>query len=149
MDVQRRRVRCVAAIAAASVLTLGAAACSTSSNVRGSDGSGGGKVAIVGFSVLKPGYDAVAKAFLATPGGKGVRVSQSFGASGSQSKAVASGQPADYVGLLAGARHDFAGARSSWTRSGTRGRRKASGRPRSSRSWSGRATRCTSTAGTT
>jgi sulfate transport system substrate-binding protein len=57
------------------------------------------RAAIVGFSVLKPGYDAVEKAFQATAAGRGVSFSASYGASGSQSKAVASGQPADYVGL--------------------------------------------------
>lgn len=56
-------------------------------------------MAIVGFSVLKPGYDALIKAFQATPDGKQVSFSESFGPSGSQSKAVSSGQPADYVGL--------------------------------------------------
>lgn len=83
---------------AAGAFALGATACSASSS---SSGGGGGseKVAIVGFSVLKPGYDALSAAFKKTPAGKGVGVSESFGASGSQSKAVASGQPADYVGF--------------------------------------------------
>jgi sulfate transport system substrate-binding protein len=82
-------------LVAAALAVAALSACSSS-------GSGGGdshKVAIVGFSVLKPGYDALIKAFQATPDGKGVSFSESFGASGSQSKAVSSGQPADYVGL--------------------------------------------------
>jgi sulfate transport system substrate-binding protein len=68
------------------------AACSSS-------GSSDPTVNVVGFSVLKPGYDALIKAFQDTADGKGVKFSESYGASGSQSKAVASGQPADYVGL--------------------------------------------------
>lgn len=99
MDMHRARARRVAAIAASSVVGLGLTACSASMP-EGDGGSGAaGKVAIVGFSVLKPGYDAVATAFKATPAGKNVRVSQSFGPSGSQSKAVASGQPAGFVGF--------------------------------------------------
>jgi len=99
MNASRRAVRVTALIAAVSAVAV--AGCSSSSN-GGSGGSGGGgskKVAIVGFSVLKPGYDAAEKAFQATDAGKGVTFSESFGASGSQSKAVASGQPADYVGF--------------------------------------------------
>ena len=52
---------------------------------------------IVGYSVPKPAYDALEAAFVKTKAGKGVKFSESFGASGSQSKAVASGQPADFV----------------------------------------------------
>jgi sulfate transport system substrate-binding protein len=86
----------VGIVGAVSAAAIGLAGCSSSS------AGASGKVAIVGFSVLKPGYDAVEKAFQATPGGKGVSFSASYGASGSQSKAVASGQPADYVGLSLG-----------------------------------------------
>jgi sulfate transport system substrate-binding protein len=81
-------------LAALTGAAIGLAGCSSSGGAGAAD-----KVAIVGFSVLKPGYDAVEKAFQATPAGKGVSFSASYGASGSQSKAVASGQPADYVGL--------------------------------------------------
>lgn len=93
-----------AAVAAAAIALT---ACSSSGSgdsgngnpTGNSGGETGGKVAIIGFSVLKPGYDAVEKAFNATPEGKDVKFSQSFGASGSQSKAVSSGQPADFVGF--------------------------------------------------
>jgi sulfate transport system substrate-binding protein len=91
----RRRALAVVAVGAA--VAVGVTACSSSGGSGG--GGGGGKVAIVGFSVLKPGYDAVEKAFQATPAGKGVTFSASYGASGSQSTAVSSGQPADYVGF--------------------------------------------------
>jgi sulfate transport system substrate-binding protein len=88
------RHRRVVAAVVGSVLTLGLAAC-TSANGSASSST----VNVVGFSVLKPGYDALTKAFNATAEGSNVKFSQSYGASGSQSKAVASGQPADYVGL--------------------------------------------------
>ena len=61
--------------------------------------SAGGKVSIVGFSTPKLAYGALETAFQATPAGKGVSFSESYGPSGSQSKAVAAGQPADYVAL--------------------------------------------------
>jgi sulfate transport system substrate-binding protein len=56
-------------------------------------------VNIVGFSTPKLAYSALSTAFKATPAGKGVSFSASYGPSGSQSKAVAAGQPADYVAL--------------------------------------------------
>ena len=59
--------------------------------------SAGGKVNIVGFSTPKLAYGALETAFQATPAGNGVSFSESYGPSGSQEKAVAAGQPADYV----------------------------------------------------
>lgn len=64
--------------------------------------SAGGKVNIVGFSTPKLAYGALETAFKATPAGAGVSFSESYGPSGSQSKAVAAGQPADYVALSLG-----------------------------------------------
>lgn len=54
-------------------------------------------VAIVGYSVPKPAYDALSAAFEKTDAGKDTSFSASYGASGTQSKAVASGLKADYV----------------------------------------------------
>ena len=55
------------------------------------------QLALVAYSTPKKAYDALTAAFAATPAGKGVGFSESFGASGSQSRAVDSGQPADVV----------------------------------------------------
>jgi len=55
------------------------------------------KIDVVGFSVLKSANDPVFKAFQATDVGKGVSFAPSYGASGDQSRAVESGQKADYV----------------------------------------------------
>src|SRR5581483_9277711 len=49
------------------------------------------------YSTPKKAYDALTTAFAQTSGGKGIAFAQSFGASGSQSRAVDSGQPADVV----------------------------------------------------
>ncbi|MBV9005776.1 MAG: sulfate ABC transporter substrate-binding protein, partial [Solirubrobacterales bacterium] len=72
--------------------TSGAAA--TSSGAKsGSDT----QLALVAYSTPKKAYDALTGAFAQTSAGEGVTFSQSFGASGSQSRAVDSGQPADVV----------------------------------------------------
>jgi sulfate/thiosulfate transport system substrate-binding protein len=85
--------RLTAAVALASIAVLGVSACTSSG------GSSSKKINIVAFSVPKPAYDSLETAFEKTPAGKGVSFSASYGPSGSQSKAVASGQPADYVGF--------------------------------------------------
>jgi len=93
-------------VALVTVVGAGAAlaGCGGSSDTSGgsSDGSpSGGKVdtqlALVGYSTPKKAYAALTSAFSQTTAGKGVGFSQSFGASGSQSRAVDSGQPADVV----------------------------------------------------
>jgi sulfate/thiosulfate transport system substrate-binding protein len=52
---------------------------------------------LVAYSTPKRAYDALTAAFAQSSGGNGVAFAQSFGASGSQSRAVDSGQPADVV----------------------------------------------------
>ena len=54
---------------------------------------------IVGFSTPKLAYGALETAFQATSAGSGVSFSESYGPSGTQEKAIAAGQPADYVAL--------------------------------------------------
>jgi sulfate transport system substrate-binding protein len=93
---------------AALVTVVGAGAalagCGGSSDTSGgsSDGSSSSghvdtQLALVGYSTPKKAYGALTSAFEQTSAGKGVGFSQSFGASGSQSRAVDSGQPADVV----------------------------------------------------
>jgi sulfate/thiosulfate-binding protein len=61
-------------------------------------GSGGGaQLTLVAYSTPKKAYDALTAAYERTPEGKGTTFSTSFGSSGAQSRAVASGQPADVV----------------------------------------------------
>jgi len=69
---------------------------SSGSSSGGSSG-GGTQLALVGYSTPKKAYGALTDAFAQTSAGEGVTFSQSFGASGSQSRAVDSGQPADVV----------------------------------------------------
>src|SRR3954452_21988166 len=64
----------------------------------GGDGSGG-KLALVAYSTPKEAYGDLIPAFQKTSAGKGVSFTQSYGASGDQSRAVAAGLPADIVAL--------------------------------------------------
>src|SRR3954462_2563022 len=62
----------------------------------GGDGSGG-KLSLVAYSTPKEAYGELIPAFAKTSAGKGVSFTQSYGASGDQSRAVAAGLPADVV----------------------------------------------------
>jgi sulfate transport system substrate-binding protein len=67
------------------------------SSASGSGGKSSAQLALVGYSTPKKAYAALTSAFAKTSAGEGVTFTQSFGASGAQSRAVASGQPADIV----------------------------------------------------
>jgi sulfate transport system substrate-binding protein len=93
-------------VAVAIAVAVGLAACGGSSDVStkagagGSSSTSGGKsiqLALVAYSTPQKAYDALTVAFEKTSAGEGVSFTQSFGASGSQSRAVDSGQPADVV----------------------------------------------------
>jgi sulfate/thiosulfate-binding protein len=71
---------------------------SSDSSTSGSSSSGGAKLDIVGYSTPESVYaETLEPAFEKTPQGKGVSFSNSFGASGDQSRAVVAGQPASVV----------------------------------------------------
>ena len=61
--------------------------------------SKGGSISLVAYSTPRDAYGNVISAFQKTQAGNGVDVSQSYGASGDQARAVAAGQPADLVAL--------------------------------------------------
>src|SRR3954447_8198828 len=77
----------VAALATA----VSVSACGSSS----ASGSSGGELALVAYSTPQEAYEQLIPAFQKTAAGKGVSFSQSYGASGDQARAVASGLPAD------------------------------------------------------
>jgi sulfate/thiosulfate transport system substrate-binding protein len=80
------------------VLVAGCGGSSDSTSSGGSGGSGGGKLDVVGYSTPESVYaETLEPAFEKTSQGKGVSFSNSFGASGDQSRAVAAGQPASVV----------------------------------------------------
>src|SRR4051812_3993164 len=77
-----------------------AAGCGSSDSTSSSSGSGsgGGKLDVVGYSTPESVYaETLEPAFEKTSQGKGVSFSNSFGASGDQSRAVVAGQPASVV----------------------------------------------------
>lgn len=98
-ELTRRASRASAALALTSAAALAIAGCASSS---GASGGSSKNVDIVAFSTPKPAYDALESAFQKTAKGNGVTFSSSFDASGSQSKAVAAGKPADFVNFSTG-----------------------------------------------
>jgi sulfate/thiosulfate transport system substrate-binding protein len=87
-------VTALAVLAAALVL----AACgSSSSSSSSSSGGGSAKLSLVAYSTPKEAYAAIIPAFQKTAAGNGVTFDESYGASGDQSRAVASGLSADVV----------------------------------------------------
>jgi sulfate/thiosulfate-binding protein len=75
----------------------GAADTKDSSSGAAPSGGKGAKLALVAYSTPQVVYDDVIPAFAKTDAGKGVGFTQSYGASGDQSRAVESGQAADVV----------------------------------------------------
>src|SRR3954454_2310182 len=71
------------------------AACAVLAACGGSSSGSGNGISLVAYSTPKEAYDALIPAFNKTPDGKGVKFTQSYGASGDQSRAVESGLPAD------------------------------------------------------
>jgi sulfate/thiosulfate transport system substrate-binding protein len=63
----------------------------------GSGGSGGDKLTLVAYSTPREAYEQLIPEFQETAAGKGVSFSQSYGASGDQSRAVQNGLAADVV----------------------------------------------------
>ena len=89
-----RTVRLAVAGVLALALGLGVAACGDSS------GGSGGTINLVAYSTPETVYDKdLIPGFQKTSEGEGAEFSSSFGPSGDQSRAVAAGQPADYVHL--------------------------------------------------
>jgi sulfate/thiosulfate-binding protein len=86
------------------LLAVLAAGCGGGSDdATGSDSSGGAKLDVVGYSTPEAVYEeALEPGFEATPEGEGVSFSNSFGASGDQSRAVEAGQPASVVHFAQG-----------------------------------------------
>ena len=79
-------------------MLLLAAGCGGQSDASSGGGDGsGGKLTLVAYSTPEEAYKELIPAFNNTPDGKGVSFSQSYAASGEQSRAVEGGLPADVV----------------------------------------------------
>ena len=83
---------------AAALLTIAVLAASGCGSSSGLASSGGGKINLVGYSTPQSVYEeGLEPGFEKTSAGSGISFSNSFGASGDQSRAVAAGQPAGVV----------------------------------------------------
>src|SRR5690348_10228264 len=92
------KTRSALVLCGALALSGGLAACGGSSDSSTASASGSkGQLNLVAYSTPKHAYDALTAAYAKTSQGKGISFSPSYGPSGSQSRAVASGQPADIV----------------------------------------------------
>jgi sulfate/thiosulfate transport system substrate-binding protein len=89
VDMKHKRV--VPLLVLASALAVSACGSSSSGSSK--------KLSLVAYSTPQAAYAALIPAFEKTPAGKGVSFTQSFGASGDQSRAVLAGQPASVVNL--------------------------------------------------
>src|SRR3954453_12013846 len=67
----------------------------------GTSDAGGGmsKLTLVAYSTPQKAYQEISPAFNKTPAGKGIKFTQSYGASGEQERAVEGGLQADVVAL--------------------------------------------------
>jgi sulfate transport system substrate-binding protein len=90
----RRRTTAWAAAAGLVLLVPALTACVSTS---GDGDPGKVQLALVAYSTPQPAYEAIIKAFQQTDAGKNVTFTQSYGASGDQSRAVESGLKADIV----------------------------------------------------
>jgi sulfate/thiosulfate transport system substrate-binding protein len=86
----------LAALAALAMLVVVSGCGGSSTEASGGDGKGG-KLTLVAYSTPEEAYKELIPAFNKTPEGKGVGFSQSYAASGEQSRAVEGGLPADVV----------------------------------------------------
>ncbi len=84
----------LAAIVASSL--LGLTACGSSSDA-GTGAGGGSTIDLVAYSTPETAFNEIQQSFKATEAGKDVEFRASYGPSGDQSRAVESGQPADFV----------------------------------------------------
>jgi sulfate/thiosulfate-binding protein len=87
------------AVAALLAVALLGAACGGDDNADASSSGGGAKLALVAYSTPKEAYEQIIEAFRKTDAGADISFTQSYGASGDQSRAVESGLAADYVGF--------------------------------------------------
>src|SRR2546428_3484903 len=98
-----RRRMAGSCLAVVGLLSLLAACGSSKKSTAGSTGSANGaalpaaNLSLVAYSTPQEAYQKIEKAFQATPQGKNITFTESYGASGDQSRAVEAGLPADIV----------------------------------------------------
>ena len=93
----RKSWRYGAALTATATLLAGCGGGASDVAGGSSTPAAGTTLTLVAYAVPEPGWSKIIPAFAATPEGKGVGVTTSYGASGDQSRAVQDGKPADIV----------------------------------------------------
>ncbi len=92
------KIRSLTVPAILGVLAGAVTGCAGTAPASGSAASGDAvTLSLVAYSTPQTAYEALIKAFQATPAGRNVTFTQSYGASGDQSRAVANGLKADLV----------------------------------------------------
>jgi sulfate/thiosulfate-binding protein len=94
-----RRLTTLALLALVPVVAAGCGGPAEEGSTAGASEGGGAQLSLVAYSTPKEAYEELIPAFQKTSAGKGISFDQSYGASGDQSRAVASGLPADIVAL--------------------------------------------------
>jgi sulfate/thiosulfate-binding protein len=94
-----RRLTALTLLALVPLVAAGCGGPAEEGSAANASEGGGAKLSLVAYSTPKEAYEELIPAFQKTPAGKGVSFDQSYGASGDQSRAVASGLPADIVAL--------------------------------------------------
>jgi sulfate/thiosulfate transport system substrate-binding protein len=95
---QSRQIKWTILVLALISAALAGTGCGGQSSAASGGGDGsGGKLTLVAYSTPEEAYKELIPAFNKTPEGKGVSFSQSYAASGEQSRAVEGGLPADVV----------------------------------------------------
>ncbi|MCU1466313.1 MAG: sulfate transporter, periplasmic sulfate-binding protein [Actinomycetia bacterium] len=95
---QRRSARLVSTLTLVAAMAVVFAACGSSSktNTSGtSGGSGSTTLSLVAYSTPQTAFDAIIKEYQKTSQGKNIKFTESYGASGDQSRAVVSGLETD------------------------------------------------------
>src|SRR4051794_37986099 len=92
-DFPMHRTRAAFGALAALALVVAAIGCGSSSD----SGGGSNKLTLVAYSTPQEAYQEIIPAFTKTSAGKGVKFTQSYGASGEQERAVEGGLQADVV----------------------------------------------------
>ena len=104
------RLLSIAVVAAIGITACGSDTAPSAASTAGTTGAAGttasgstatelpaAELSLVAYSTPQAAYEQIIKAFNATPQGKNITFTQSYGASGDQSRAVVAGLDADYV----------------------------------------------------
>jgi sulfate/thiosulfate-binding protein len=97
MDIVKLKIRTITVLASLVLAGPALSACAGTASSSGSGTGGDVTLSLVAYSTPQAAYEKLIAAFHKTDAGKNVKFTQSYGASGDQSRAVAAGLKADLV----------------------------------------------------